>query len=225
MITLLLPSQAEGQIAAGAGRLDAWKRTNPFECPVHVRPERGVIRIARVERAHASGQHALRDEPGIDAKQPLEAREQQPGAHQQHERQRNLRHHEPAPDESRAAPHRAAPAFLAEHVAQAGARELHRRCGADNQSEQHRQADREREDWCCPCESRAHVANRSTAATRARRDSSSRRAGPALRRSPSAASPRSRVGRRSARARRQSRFASPAPSSGRCRAPVKDWRC
>ena len=101
---------------------------------------------ARLERAHASREYVLGDKSGVDAKQPLEAGEKQAAADEQHERERNLRDDECAPDVSRAAPGCAAAAFLPQDAAQAGARQMHGGRGANDEAEEKRQAQRKAED-------------------------------------------------------------------------------
>ena len=140
------PVPAEWQKARRSGSLDAWQRSNALERPRHVGAQRVIIAIPRLQRAHPSGEDVVGDKSGVDAKQPLEAGEKQAAADEQHERERDLRDDECAPDVSRASPCRAAAAFLPQDAAQAGAHQMHGRGGANDDAEEERQAQRKAED-------------------------------------------------------------------------------
>jgi hypothetical protein len=103
-------------------------------------PDGGHARQQRVEQGHAlrvgrvlglrerdrEGEHAARLEPGVDVLEPGEAAREEPGAGEQHECQGDLRDHEPAPDELRAAVARRAAPALAEGAGERAARRLRR---------------------------------------------------------------------------------------------------
>ena len=132
MTTRLLPSQLKGRKLLAPAASIARQRADPRQHAIGVGAPRGVVLVARGERAEAAGQDVLGDEARIDAEQALEAGEQQAGADQQDEGQRDLRDDQRAADHLRGAAGRARAAFLAQHVAQVDARELQRRSGADD---------------------------------------------------------------------------------------------
>src|SRR5437763_2187573 len=98
------------------------------------------IRVARGREPDARRQHVARVVAGIHRGQPHEAPDEQPRAHQQHERERDLRHHQPALRPVAPARARRGAALVAQRLLHAGARRAQRRQQAE------RQARHERED-------------------------------------------------------------------------------
>ena len=77
-------------------RRDARQRGDPLGHRLIEARARGRI-VARVRQMQLERQHAVRLDAKRDLPDPLEARDQQAGADEQHERERDLRHHEPLP--------------------------------------------------------------------------------------------------------------------------------
>ena len=77
-------------------------------------------------------------ESGVDAKELPEARQEQPRADEEDERQRDLRDDERPAHSPGAASRRARSAVFSQHDAQVEAGDVHRRHGADDHAERSR---------------------------------------------------------------------------------------
>ena len=109
-----------------------------------VRPQRRIVWIVRFERADAPGDDVL----GAEARDRRRAadgssRASRPAPIKQDERERHLRDDETAPHVARAAAGGAAASLFAQDRVQIESGELQRRHGADDEAEQHGDAERE----------------------------------------------------------------------------------
>ena len=90
-----LVAARDGRQEAGhCGGLDAGQLLEPRARPLDASRHVGV-HVLEIAAAHAEREHSLGFEPGIDARQHLEAAQQQPCPREQRDRQRNLHADEP----------------------------------------------------------------------------------------------------------------------------------
>ena len=89
---------AEWNLIGCAHRRDARKCPQPRERRVCKRARLRIVVVSRARQADRRRQHAVGVEAGIDGKNLPEARKQQARANEQHERERDLRDDERAPE-------------------------------------------------------------------------------------------------------------------------------
>ena len=166
----------------------------------------------------------LASKPGLHAEDALEAGEQQPGADEQHEGERDLRRHEHAPRDARAAAGGARAPFFAEALAQVHLPQAQNRDEADEDGEREREAEREGDHGRVDRDLRALRRRLEAERRRALERRRSRAPRPSA---PPASDEQHGFGQelaaRCGRARRRARGASPAPSCARWSARASGW--
>ena len=119
--------------------LDAGHGLQPLLHRVPVGQPLRRLAVALARRRHLHRQHARRGEAQRDVQQVDEAAEQQPGADQQHQRQRDLGQHQAHAGDVAVAVAGGAARGVLEGALQFGPRRLPRRDDAEQQAGQHRQ--------------------------------------------------------------------------------------
>ena len=88
---------------SGSGGDDARNRAHAFEDATRHAAQRGVVCIAGCGKAHAAGQDLISNKARLDRQHTLKARQQQPRADEQHQREGDLAGHQRPAYQPRAA--------------------------------------------------------------------------------------------------------------------------
>ena len=136
---------AEGQRQHAGRRLHPRDRSQPRQQLVEEGDLPLVLFVACVGQRHLEGERLLGVEPGVDGGELREAADQEPGAGEQHHRERHLGHDQRAAHPRPAAiGDRATPGLL-QRSGQAGRRRLERGHHPEDEAGHDRQAERERD--------------------------------------------------------------------------------
>ena len=109
---------AERNGVGGAGGGHAGQRPQTLQRLVREPNQCGVVLVSRARQTDRGSHHAVGSEPGIDSQHAAEAREQQAGADEQDEGERDLRHDQRPAQRPRAASARSGSPFFAQHHGQ-----------------------------------------------------------------------------------------------------------